>query len=158
MFSIQTILHPTDFSEASGYALSLACALASDYDAGLVIVHVVAAPVVLSEGVLYPHPEQGQAGLGDKLDHLDVSDDRIGVVRRLGEGRPATEILRLARLCDADLIVMGSHRRQGLSRWFLGSVAEAVMRTATCPVLIATRPVGRPDPSGHVNHWQAAQH
>ena len=58
MLAVHTILHPTDFSEHSKYAFWLACALARDYGARLVIVHVVAAPaIVYGEGVVPPNAE-----------------------------------------------------------------------------------------------------
>jgi nucleotide-binding universal stress UspA family protein len=138
MLSIGTILHPTNFDETSANALSLACALASDYDANLVIVHVIAMPMTLPDGAIGPNLEMGNAGLRDRLDHLEIPCDQIGVMRRLEEGNPAVEILNLAELCHADLIVMGSHRRSGLTRWFTGSVANTVLHQATCPVLIVT--------------------
>jgi universal stress protein A len=157
MFSIHTVLHPTDFSEPSAYALSLASALASDYGAHLVIVHVVAAPMILPDGVLLPNLEDGQADLRQKLDHLEVADERIDVDRRLEEGNPTIEILNLARLCQADLIVMGSHRRRGMNRWIMGSVADAVMRKATCPVLIVTSAVCRGEPAPPQNQRQSTR-
>jgi universal stress protein A len=156
MLSIKTILHPTDFSEHSSNALRLASALASDYDAQLVIVHVIAAPLFLSDGVIFLNPECGQADLREELDHLEIPDSGIGVIRRLEEGNPATEIVNLAQLCHADLIVMGSHGRGGLRRWLMGSVAEVVMRQARCPVLIMTSGVGRPGPSPTRYQNQAA--
>jgi nucleotide-binding universal stress UspA family protein len=52
------------------------------------------------------------------------------------EGRPDEEIVKAAQLWPADLIVIGSHGRGGLGRVLLGSVAEAVMRHAPCPVLV----------------------
>jgi universal stress protein A len=55
-------------------------------------------------------------------------------------GSVSTGILRAAVEYDADLIVMGSHGRSGPSRLLLGSVAEAVMRKASCPVLVVTEP------------------
>jgi nucleotide-binding universal stress UspA family protein len=53
------------------------------------------------------------------------------------EGHPAEEIVAAAKAWSADLIVIGSHGRGALSRVLLGSVAEAVMRHAPCPVLVA---------------------
>ena len=50
-------------------------------------------------------------------------------------GAPVTEILRTARLKDADVIVMGTHGRTGLTRMVMGSVTEQVLRRAPCPVL-----------------------
>jgi len=52
------------------------------------------------------------------------------------EGLPAEEIVKAAQSWPADLIVIGSHGRGGLGRVFLGSVAEAVMHHAPCPVLV----------------------
>lgn len=138
MLPVRTILHPTDFSEASEYALGLASGLAADYHASLVIIHVVASPIVLPDGVVLSNPAPAGEGIRDRLDDLIVSGSDIQVVRRIEEGNPATEILTMAQLCHADLIVMGSHGRHGLSRWLMGSVAEAVMRRADCPVLTVT--------------------
>jgi nucleotide-binding universal stress UspA family protein len=58
------------------------------------------------------------------------------VVTHLLTGAPAQEIVWLAAHVDADLIVVGTHGRRGVSRLFLGSVAERVVRTAGCPVYI----------------------
>jgi nucleotide-binding universal stress UspA family protein len=54
---------------------------------------------------------------------------------RLVRGEPAKEILRLAKDENAGLIVMGTHGRTGMLRALMGSVAEQVVRNATCPVL-----------------------
>ena len=140
MLSIRTILHPTDFSEHSGYALKMAHSLAADYHAHLVIIHVMATPVMVSDGILFASPDRDPEDLREKLDHLAVPDEDINVSRRLEEGNPTTEILHMAQLCHADLIVMGSHGRRGLRRWLMGSVAAAVLRKATCPVLTVTTP------------------
>jgi nucleotide-binding universal stress UspA family protein len=51
-------------------------------------------------------------------------------------GKPASEIVRTAKEWPADVIVIGSHRRHGIQRALLGSVAEEVMRHAPCPVLV----------------------
>jgi nucleotide-binding universal stress UspA family protein len=138
MLPIKTILHPTDFSDASKIALEFACGLAADYGAHLVIIHVVAAPLVLSDGAIVSMTEPGADGVRIQLNELEIPDGRFDVVRRVEEGNPAAEILNVADIAHADLIVMGSHGRSGLRRWFMGSVAEVVMRKATCPVLIAT--------------------
>ncbi|HEX4180354.1 MAG TPA: universal stress protein, partial [Caulobacteraceae bacterium] len=52
------------------------------------------------------------------------------------EGHPAEEIVAAAQAWSADLIVIGSHGRSALTQVLLGSVAEAVMRNAPCPVLV----------------------
>jgi CBS domain-containing protein len=50
-------------------------------------------------------------------------------------GEPAGTIVRIEKKLSADLIVMATHGRRGFSRFFLGSVAEVVLRESTCPVL-----------------------
>ncbi len=155
MLAISTILHPTDFSEASRYALDVASGLASDYRASLVIIHVIPAQVILSDGFPIMSPERGFSGVRDQLEELEIPDDGIDVIRHVEEGNPAAEILNLASLCHADLIVMGSHGRAGLSRWFMGSVAEAVMRKATVPVLTVTSKVALCAPSDGLARMRA---
>jgi nucleotide-binding universal stress UspA family protein len=59
--------------------------------------------------------------------------DRIEVI----EGQPVEAIVARARQLRADLIVMGTHQRRGLSRLLMGSVAEGVVRRAPCPVILA---------------------
>jgi nucleotide-binding universal stress UspA family protein len=141
MLSIKSILHPTDFSPDSGYALRMACALAADYSASLTILHVIGASLPAREGFLYPSQQTHQENLRSILEHLEIPDERVDVIRRLQEGNPGGEILRLAELCRADLIVMGLHGRHGLKQLLVGSVAEQVVRVARCPVLTVTTPL-----------------
>jgi nucleotide-binding universal stress UspA family protein len=131
MFAIRTILYPTDFSRCSDYAFCVACALARDYNARLIIMHVHPPPVAMGEfGVIpdYVDPETLKERLARF--HPEFPAERLVVA-----GEPTTEIVRVAADHGADLIVMGSHGRAGLSRLLLGSVAEAVLRKAPCPVL-----------------------
>jgi len=62
---------------------------------------------------------------------------RLGVLEFTEVGNPASEIVKAAKDWPADLIVIGSHGRGGLTRALMGSVAEGVMRQAPCPVLVA---------------------
>jgi nucleotide-binding universal stress UspA family protein len=77
--------------------------------------------------------------------HADFLDERarearagsgVTVVGHLVEDAPQRAILQTAANIDADTIVMGTHGRRGLARWAMGSIAEAVVRTATCPVWV----------------------
>lgn len=142
MLSIKTILHPTDFSAPSEYAFRLATSLASDYQAQLVIIHVVPAPLYFGDGLLAPGDVASPDDLPNELLDMTVPDD-LRVVRHLEEGKPAAEILNLAQLSHADMIVMGTHGRRGLDRFFMGSVVEEVMRAARCPVLVVRTPVAQ---------------
>jgi len=146
MLPIHTILHATDFSPQSNHAYQLACALARDYEAKLVLLHVAPPPVIGGEmGVIIPpEPVDWEEELREKLAELQPKETTIPVERYLREGDPALEIVALAQDCQADLIVLGTHGRSGLGRLLLGSVAEAVLRKAPCPVLTVKVPVMEP--------------
>jgi len=142
MLGIHTILHPTDFSDQSRGAFQLATALARDYGAHLILLHVARVPTAIygyGEGMVpMPHEDADQE-LEEELHRLEVPEG-IWVTHRLEEGDPVTEVLAVADEMHADLIVMGTHGRRGLSRLLMGSVAELVMRKATCPVLTVKMP------------------
>ncbi|MER3416796.1 MAG: universal stress protein [Gemmataceae bacterium] len=141
MLTIRTILHGTDFSEHSAYALELASALARDYGARLVLVHVAPPPVVFyGESALPLEPKEYLQSVREKLEQIPVGED-IPVERVLLEGDAVDGILRTAEDKGADLIVLGTHGRTGLGRLLLGSVAEQVVRRANCPVLTVRVPV-----------------
>jgi len=144
MLPIHTILHPTDFTEHANNGFQLACALARDYGAKLVILHVVPTPVypVVYGGYFPVSVEVPRDKLMEQLREIKPPDPAIAVDRALVEGEPAGEILRAAHAYDADLIVMGTHGRGGLSRLVMGSVAEAVSRKADCPVLTVRTKLG----------------
>jgi nucleotide-binding universal stress UspA family protein len=139
MLPVRTILHPTDFSPSSTYALEMAAALARDYEAELIVMHVHSVPVALyGEAGVAPLPDTSAAAAAE-LRRVSVPGARIRHI--FTEGEPVGEILRVADDRDADLIVMGTHGRRGLTRLVMGSVAELVVRRATCPVLTVRTPV-----------------
>ena len=141
MLAIRRILHPTDFSDSSQTAFEVACALARDYDAELVLCHVEPWPAVpVVEGIALDLPVEDPDADVSRLADIRPEDPTVRVVRRLRRGEPAAEILTVAADVAADLIVMGTHGRGGLSRLVLGSVAEMVMRKAPCPVLTVRAP------------------
>lgn len=143
MLPIRTILHPTDFSAYSTAAFELACALARDYGARLVVLHVKPpAEAVFGElGPLPPEPPEARQALYDELCTVRPTDARIPVEHRLLEGGVVEGILEGAQAAGCDLIVLGTHGRTGVGRLLLGSVAEAVMRRAPCPVLTIKHPL-----------------
>jgi nucleotide-binding universal stress UspA family protein len=149
MLPIRTILHPTDFSDRSQNALHLAAALARDYGARLVVLHVMSRrAVAFGEGVIPPDPAEDRRETQDQLDRLVVPGGDPAADRRLMESEdPAGVIVRVARELPADLVVLGTHGRTGLARVVLGSVAEQVLRRAPCPVLSVTAPFPSPAPS-----------
>jgi nucleotide-binding universal stress UspA family protein len=147
MAPIHTILHPTDFSEQAAYALQLACSLARDYGARLVVLHVFRPPVVYGEGLIPPDLGSLKEEERDQLQRLQVPDVGVRAERRLADGDPAAETIRAARELGADLIVMGTHGRTGLGRLLMGSVAEQVVRKAPCPVLTVKTPLPEAAPA-----------
>lgn len=149
MLAIHTVLHPTDLSEYSRFAFRAACALARDYGARLVILHVAPPPtVVFGEGVFPVDSEGLLKRLREQLHQLHPRDPSIPVEYRLIEGDAAWEITRIAAEMKCDVIVMGTHGRTGLGRLLMGSVAEHVMRQALCPVVTVKAPIPEDHPSG----------
>jgi universal stress protein A len=137
---VTTILHPTDFSERSGYALRLACSLARDLRARLFVLHVVPSSLAAEKRAF------GE-DMSAELSRMEIPNLELPVQRRLEEGDPATEICRVAKEAGCELIAMGTHGRTGLGRLLMGSVAEHVVRRAPCPVLTVKAPFAQSDGS-----------
>jgi nucleotide-binding universal stress UspA family protein len=145
MIPIRTILFPTDFSKPAAHAFELACSLARDHQAKIVVLHVATPPpIVVPEGVVADVDNPSYvAELKKQLLNIRPADARLAVEHRLEQGDPANEILRVAKDIGADWIVLGTHGRTGLLRLLMGSVAEQVLRRATCPVLSVRMPAGK---------------
>lgn len=145
MLPIRTILYPTDFSDAARSAFELACALARDYKATLVIAHVVPPGHVFApNGIAIPFPSEEPREARAQLARVHPTDPNVTADHRLLEGDPTEQILKVAVEVGADVIVMATHGTSGLTRLLLGSVAESVMRKAECPVLTVRGPFRLP--------------
>ncbi len=142
MLPIHTVLHATDFSDSARPAFQLACALARDYGAALVLVHVVppARAFFAPDGIAAPFFVGDMYDAQVRLSRLHPGDPSVKTDPRVLEGEPAEQILRAARDTHADVIVMGTHGASGLTRLLVGSVAESVMRKSPCPVLTVRAP------------------
>jgi nucleotide-binding universal stress UspA family protein len=141
MLPIHTILHPTDFSPRAKSAFDMACAIARDYDARLVVLHVQPPRMMGGEvQALITNPQEVERDLRADLHKLQPHDFTIPIERELRQGDAGTEILRFAREIGCELIVMGTHGRTGLARLLMGSTAETVSRKAHCPVLTVKHP------------------
>ena len=143
MTTIKTILFPTDFSPNSAEAFVWACSLARDNKARLLILHVIPAdvdPMVKKPTPDRRRPAESQEPWKEGFAWPQPSDPSIVVEHRLAEGYASEEILRLAQEEKCDIIVLGTHGRTGLRRLLTGSVAEEVLRKATCPVLALRTP------------------
>ncbi len=132
---LQHILVPVDFSKSSLHALDYAIALSKPFGARLTLLTVVE-PLYYSAGFDLSLAEQereardGLAKLERRLQHRGLN-----VRTRVRVGKPYQVIAHEARGRKADVIVMGTHGHTGVARMLIGSVAERVVRIATCPVL-----------------------
>ncbi len=135
------ILVPTDFSENAATALDYAVALASKLDAKIHLLNVIGLP-------LSNFTTPTDSAVGSILESSQQELDRLAA-SHTSEVVFAPTLLKVANARDlfdlidatatevgADLIVMGTHGRRGVSRLLHGSVAESVVRTAPCPVLL----------------------
>ncbi len=135
------ILVATDFSETADRALAVATELArAAGSAELLLVHANFMPREIEALAVYgPEKvfEKLEVAARAQLDKRLAGLAAAGIAGRQlhADGRPDELILKLAGQESADLIVMGTHGRSGLSRLLMGSVAERVLRQASCPVM-----------------------
>ncbi len=136
MLPFKTILFATDFSSASKVAFEVASALARDYRARVIAVHVVEPQTIgFSEFGSYVGPEEELGEAMRLLRLLKAPSSAVTMEYRLLEGNPASVIVETAAETNADVVVMGTHGRSGLTRLIMGSVAEEVLRRSPSPVL-----------------------
>jgi nucleotide-binding universal stress UspA family protein len=139
------ILFPTDFSAYGQEALRWATVLARDTGATLIIAHVEEPPMAYGGGEMYfPSEEGNREELKQALVKIVPTDAKVPFEHKLLVGDPANAIVEAAEQERADLIVIGTHGRTGLTRLLMGSVAEAVVRKAKCPVLTVKHPSATP--------------
>jgi nucleotide-binding universal stress UspA family protein len=162
-YDVKTILVPTDFSEGAQTALEHAKALAKVFKAKIVVLHVIETLAdTMTETVqrvdtdtmvrsMSQSPQLMdvyalvQRAVEPALDQLvqDLQKDGVSSTRGLVQGTAYEQIVAHSQAVGADLIVMGTHGRRGVSHLFMGSVAERVVRMAPCPVLTVRSPHGR---------------
>ncbi len=146
MFRPKKILVPMDFSDDADQAFQIALSIASKYQARIFLLHVIhsliqpcvadycinknIADLVINESIVFSN---------EKLQEALEKNQAIGNIKVLyyvRTGRPYEEILQEASEREIDLIVIASHGKTGLKKYFIGSVAEKVMKEAKCPVLL----------------------
>ncbi|HEV2261435.1 MAG TPA: universal stress protein [Candidatus Rubrimentiphilum sp.] len=137
------IIVPIDGSSCADQAVDVAAALAKEQNATCTVVMVVDIAQAAALGFATPDlvngwletvQDQARAVVDDAAARLRAQG--VSVQTEVAEGNPTDAILQVAKKRRGDLIVMGSHGRSGLRRLFLGSVAEAVLRSADIPVLV----------------------
>lgn len=140
---IRRILIPTDFSEPARQAQAYAIALAEKFGSELHLMHIVPEVVIpfpdASTSWTMPatfQKDQLKSAETRLLQQLDTQWAKNHVVIQTTKvGSPVEEIVSYAKETDIDLIVIGTHGYSGFAHFLLGSVAEKIVRMATCPVL-----------------------
>jgi nucleotide-binding universal stress UspA family protein len=140
--AIRKILFPTDFSDAAAEARQYAMALAERFDAELHFLHVAIPPVVpypdsatswtMPDIGMEPQVEEAKRTIQNQVDSWS---DRRRAVISVKVGFAVEEIVDYAQEQQIDLIVAGTHGHTGITHLLIGSVAEKLVRIATCPVL-----------------------
>ncbi len=141
---IRKILVPTDFSPFSQRAIDYGAFVAERFEAKIVLIHVIesAAYSVTDTMIVVNHEAALKATAEALMENLEKQciEKGMAVTTRVVSGTPYREIIKEAEQEEADLIIIGTHGRTGLERFLLGSVAEKVVRLATCSVLTVRSP------------------
>jgi nucleotide-binding universal stress UspA family protein len=142
MTPVSHILVPTDFSENADAALTYALSLAGQTGAAVTVVHVFDDSDRVSPFLTHYAPMPAEmrgailADIRGQLSARVVASGHKAVTADVLTGSPAKAIVDGATKHQCDLIVMGTQGRHGVAHVLLGSVAERVVRTAVCPVLV----------------------
>ena len=137
--SLKNILFPTDFSDASQTALPYAQSLAKLYGSTVLVAHSI--PAEPHQSIVMDRlPAQDNLAWEDARQKLD--DFTKGPVFRaiptktlLERGDVGEVLAEMIHECDVDLVVLGTHGRRGVTKLILGSAAEKIYRSASCPVM-----------------------
>lgn len=151
MSFLRTILAPTDFSELAARAVAYAFELASARGGKVHIMHVYNIPaypdgMTVGVDIVTSIESAARRALAQEADKYASRPEFAGVILEMGDARE--QIVRQAKALSAGLIVMGTHGRTGFRHLLLGSVAERVVRSSPCPVLVVppVRDVAREPP------------
>jgi nucleotide-binding universal stress UspA family protein len=146
------VLAPIDFSDPSGSAAEMAIGLARRWMAQLIFLHVIE-PIAqtylwpLDPGAVEVFPAEPGDLAGDWTEFLATLDLRdLRWEQRTAKGEAAAMIHEVADETGADLVVIGTHGRSGLTHALLGSLAERIVRTASLPVLTVQPETSRTAP------------
>lgn len=138
MFAFKHVLVPIDFGQPSQTGLDIALSLVSDTEAKLTLFHAYSNLMPIYSETAWLPTDAFEREAAKALDEALAKTKKLHskTDAALACGDPAQEIVREAVKRGADLIVIGTHGRQGLSRVFLGSVAEKALRLSPVPVLV----------------------
>jgi nucleotide-binding universal stress UspA family protein len=137
---------PTDFSDYSQEALQYGISFCQEYDANLVLLHVIEDPFYLSTGANFGFDmdsffrkmeEKSEQQMIDLVPPDQLPPEHVE--RVIVRGTPFLEIIRSAKEQKADMLVIATHGRTGLAHVLMGSVTEKVVRKVPCPVLVVRK-------------------
>src|SRR5215510_4235411 len=138
---------PTDFSEGACHALRYGVSFAREYEAELLLLHVVESVAAPYASDLFPVPmaevfQELSAYARGELEKLaeDAKGKGVDAKALVVQGKPSLEIMRVAREQAIDMIVLGTHGKGLLDQALFGSTTERVVRKAPCPVLTVRTP------------------
>jgi nucleotide-binding universal stress UspA family protein len=140
---LKTILAAVDLSSCSRAALEFACRLAAPFGAKLEVLFVRTGHGVTPAAG--PEPSAAEALEAARVElHRFVTSvgatQSVSIVERVDSGDPRERIVASADSGEYDAVVLGTHGRTGRPRSLAGSVAESVVRTASCPVITVREP------------------
>jgi nucleotide-binding universal stress UspA family protein len=139
----KNILCATDFSDFSNHTINYGVALAKEFEASLIICHVIdlSSVAIYGEFQLDPIGQQNRImeDAGAQLQAL-TGDQPVAWEPLISLGKPADEISRAVEEKGIDLVIAATRGRSGFKRLVLGSVTERLMRTLTCPLLVVRSP------------------
>jgi nucleotide-binding universal stress UspA family protein len=135
MAMLKKILAPTDFSDLSAEGVRYACKLAKEIGAQVIALNVVVLDEsnVVGKGEIEAHKQRLSEFLARTAPHHGTD---VKIREMVVAGQPYGAIVDCAENEHADLVVMSSHGRSGLSRMLIGSVTDRLLRAAKCPVLV----------------------
>ena len=149
MISINKILCPVDFFPASDAAVHYATSLAANYEAKVHLLHVVTPFVPMGyelppdmTDVLESMKDAAARQMGAVAARVGIAGVPLETEIRVGD--IYDEIKRALEAVKPDLVVMGTHGRRGVERWFMGSTTEKLLRHTPVPLLTIAAPGEKP--------------
>jgi nucleotide-binding universal stress UspA family protein len=146
---MKTIIVPLDGSELAEQALPLASAIATKHHAEILLTTAISpGDRWIDDGIVRQWKAEEEAAVGSYLQSVmeKLKERRVRARMHVDWGRPHIVIGSVADREDADLIVMTTHGRSGISRWTLGSAADKVLRTLSTPLILIHPTTGAPPP------------
>ena len=143
MAAIDVVLHATDFSQQADQAFHLACSIARDHFARLIVLHVLPYSADIADDAVPVSPDEDSPEFDqcrENFQQMCVAAGDVPLSFRLVRGYPVGMILKVAKEEDADLIVIASEQHRQSPFRLHGSVAEGVFRQSHCPVFCLRQP------------------